>query len=58
MPNKMGHNKIPQWTDDIWNSIDKVPLYPTWARLSAMTRRSETLVVWPKFLAEKQERPK
>jgi hypothetical protein len=23
MPNNLGHDKIPQWTDDIWNSIDK-----------------------------------
>jgi hypothetical protein len=23
MPNNPGHDKIPQWNDDIWNSIDK-----------------------------------
>ena len=23
MPDNLGHDKIPQWTDDIWNSIDK-----------------------------------
>jgi hypothetical protein len=23
MPNNLGHDKIPQWTADIWNSIDK-----------------------------------
>jgi hypothetical protein len=23
MPNNLGHDKIPQWNNDIWNAIDK-----------------------------------